>query len=59
MLDINVDTLYAPSPDIHRVYPHTRTFAGAALHSLKWRLVGVEDRAVVSYRIALQKILAK
>ena len=43
--------------DIHRAYPHTNYFAGAALHKMHWQLVAVTYRIHVEYVLAIREIL--
>lgn len=48
---------YVSHPDIHRAYPHTRCFAGAALHTMHWELVAMRNRIHVQYILAIQSII--
>ena len=43
--------------DIHRAYPDTRCFAGAALHIMHWELVTKMYRIHVDYVLAIKEIM--
>lgn len=43
--------------DIHRVYPHTKTFAGAALHKCHCRLLAMKEVVFAEYVAKINKIV--